>query len=220
DHLKVWDGESKENHELGFTYVSYHKIDITDTEILDHNSDRDANECEKGGVSVLVTFEYDNKTFYFDFQTSRTSDAYAVSSNLSAYSDNNYDDFTNHFKVADDEYNTELLDAVEQSVKEQSHADELWTEYIKKNYITDDSDYDGFDGNSERNDMVRRELEITFEESYTFTNLAELRDFLNDFKTTDLSTVLPKDSDYITLRYVKQTLSDYSEVIDFRINHT
>lgn len=55
------------------------------------------------------------------------------------------------------------------------------------------------------------------DEHYTFTNLGELRDFLNAFKKTDLTTVLPKTADYLDLHYFEQTLTDGSKVIDFTI---
>lgn len=49
-------------------------------------------------------------------------------------------------------------------------------------------------------------------ETYHFTNLLELRDFLNGFKSTDLSTVLPDDADCFKLQWIEETLSDGSKV--------
>lgn len=57
---------------------------------------------------------------------------------------------------------------------------------------------------------------FVFNESYQFTTLAELRDWLNQFKSTDLDAVWIEcnDKDYINLRYITHRLSDGSEVTD------
>lgn len=58
-------------------------------------------------------------------------------------------------------------------------------------------------------------------ERYHFADLAELRDWLNAFKSTDLGTVYPADhADHFTLDWLPQTLSDGSEVINVRIQTT
>ena len=49
-------------------------------------------------------------------------------------------------------------------------------------------------------------------ETYGFTTLAGLRDFLNGFEELDLETVLPVDSDQITMRWYEETLSDGNTV--------
>jgi hypothetical protein len=55
-------------------------------------------------------------------------------------------------------------------------------------------------------------------ERFHFSNLADLRDWLNNFETTDLSVVLPKDADFISLDWIESTLSDGSTVNDVSIN--
>lgn len=58
---------------------------------------------------------------------------------------------------------------------------------------------------------------ITFKEIYSFENAAELRDFLNQFKKTDLEAVDLHNRDgaeHITITYETETLTDNSEVSD------
>ena len=50
-----------------------------------------------------------------------------------------------------------------------------------------------------------------------FTNLGELRDWLNQFKSNDLSTVLPENDDFFTIQWFEETLSDGSTVNNARI---
>jgi hypothetical protein len=55
-------------------------------------------------------------------------------------------------------------------------------------------------------------------ETFTFATLAELRDWLNRFKTTDLDIVYPADGDNITLIWIERELSDGSLVNDVTIS--
>lgn len=62
----------------------------------------------------------------------------------------------------------------------------------------------------------------TIQETYQFGNLAELRDWLNDFKITDLSTWYFENSDGVMLddlktAWVTETLSDGSTVNQLRV---
>jgi hypothetical protein len=45
-------------------------------------------------------------------------------------------------------------------------------------------------------------------ETFQFETLGELRDFLNRFKSTDLSAVYPASSDHFTLKWYEEVLSD------------
>ena len=54
-------------------------------------------------------------------------------------------------------------------------------------------------------------------EQFHFANLAELRDFLNGFKITDLSVVLPESADHFHLKWMPMTLTDGSEVINVKL---
>lgn len=55
-------------------------------------------------------------------------------------------------------------------------------------------------------------------ESYTFDTAADLRDWLNQFKTTDLDTVFfDAPRDFIILNWLEETLSDGSKVYSIRI---
>jgi hypothetical protein len=54
-------------------------------------------------------------------------------------------------------------------------------------------------------------------ETFAFTDLAGLRDFLNGFKTRDLDTVLPDSADHIKLDWIEETLSDGGIVNNVRI---
>lgn len=56
-------------------------------------------------------------------------------------------------------------------------------------------------------------------EHFQFSNLHELREWLNDFTVTDLHAAYPQDSDYISLAWITETLTDGSEVINFQITH-
>ena len=47
-----------------------------------------------------------------------------------------------------------------------------------------------------------------------FSNLSELKDFLNQFTDTQLSVIHPLGSNFITVEMVTRELSDDSEVID------
>jgi hypothetical protein len=58
-------------------------------------------------------------------------------------------------------------------------------------------------------------------ETFTFTNAKELRDWLNHFKETDLSTVYLYDSnglEYFTLSWEEETLTDGSKTYNM-VNH-
>ena len=58
-------------------------------------------------------------------------------------------------------------------------------------------------------------MAITFKETFQFANAADLRDFLNQFKTTDLETVnLQKSNgdEGISILYETESLTDGSEV--------
>ena len=56
-------------------------------------------------------------------------------------------------------------------------------------------------------------------ERYTFNNLGDLRDWLNQFKATDLNVVLPGgEADFVTMHWETETLTDGSEVNNFRLN--
>lgn len=58
-------------------------------------------------------------------------------------------------------------------------------------------------------------------DSYQFTDLAELRDFLNQFKESDLSTYWPDDAhNYLHLELKNKVLSDGSEVTNFTFKMT
>jgi len=52
-------------------------------------------------------------------------------------------------------------------------------------------------------------------ETYTFTDAAALRDWLNQFSDKDLSTVY--FGDVLTLHYDEETLSDGSKVHNIRV---
>ena len=54
-------------------------------------------------------------------------------------------------------------------------------------------------------------------DKYQFSDLADLRDFLNQFKTTDLNAVHPEDGDYFVLDWYEETLSDGSKANNARI---
>ena len=61
-----------------------------------------------------------------------------------------------------------------------------------------------------------------FQESYQFTNAEELRNFLNQFKATDLSVInfLTGDGDtasYLNLTHTERSLSDGSSVTDWAV---
>ena len=58
---------------------------------------------------------------------------------------------------------------------------------------------------------------ITNSERFHFENLAELRDWLNQFSETDLSTVLPRGADHFMLTWFDVAMSDGSTVNDARI---
>ena len=52
-------------------------------------------------------------------------------------------------------------------------------------------------------------------EVFQFYNLADLRDWLNNFENTDLSVVLPGDScDHFQVVWVQRALTDGSRVTD------
>ena len=54
---------------------------------------------------------------------------------------------------------------------------------------------------------------IQSRETFAFSNLGELRDWLNMFETTDLSTVLPDNArGHIRLDWIEEVLSDGSIV--------
>lgn len=55
-------------------------------------------------------------------------------------------------------------------------------------------------------------------EKFQFSNLAELRDWLNRFKSTDLETVFPYRGDYYELVWSEKTLTDGSTVNDADIS--
>jgi len=55
-------------------------------------------------------------------------------------------------------------------------------------------------------------------DNFSFTNLGELRDWLNQFKTTDLSVVFPDDGGHIDLVWVEEKMSDGSIVNNVRIS--
>ena len=56
-------------------------------------------------------------------------------------------------------------------------------------------------------------------EAFTFDNLEDLRDFLNRFHTTDLSTVLPANGkDYFKVYWEVEILSDGSRVNNCQID--
>jgi hypothetical protein len=59
------------------------------------------------------------------------------------------------------------------------------------------------------------------ENQYQFTTAAELRDFLNSFRDTDLSTIYlrgQQDLDYITLTIMENDMGDGSKTTDWKIN--
>jgi hypothetical protein len=49
-------------------------------------------------------------------------------------------------------------------------------------------------------------------ETFHFDSLADLRDWLNQFIRTNIDRVHPQESDYITLHWNEETLSDGSTV--------
>ncbi|MBT8448509.1 MAG: hypothetical protein KJO69_02410 [Gammaproteobacteria bacterium] len=58
---------------------------------------------------------------------------------------------------------------------------------------------------------------MNLNESYQFTDLKELRDFLNGFKDTDLSTIWPDESYAgVSLNLKERNLTDDSKVNDFK----
>ena len=66
--------------------------------------------------------------------------------------------------------------------------------------------------------MPLRNIKST--EHFQFTDAAGLRDWLNQFKDTDLHAVYFRDThgnDYITIHYETEVLSDGSEVNNIRI---
>ena len=53
---------------------------------------------------------------------------------------------------------------------------------------------------------------------FDFANLKQLRDWLNDFHKIDLEVVFPKDSDWITLDWYEEKLTDGSIVHNINIS--
>ena len=62
---------------------------IIDTEILDHNSNYE--DPMPSMISVVVTAEVNGETYWLDYQTTGTMDYGAISSNLRAYNDTEWD---------------------------------------------------------------------------------------------------------------------------------
>jgi hypothetical protein len=56
------------------------------------------------------------------------------------------------------------------------------------------------------------------DETFTFNNLGELKEWLAKFHWTELDTVLPDKADHIYLTWVEETLSDGSTVQNVRIS--
>ena len=55
-----------------------------------------------------------------------------------------------------------------------------------------------------------------FRDEYQFSDLKELKDFLNQFKESDLLTYCPDESSYyLNLNLITRKLSDGSEVTNF-----
>ncbi len=54
--------------------------------------------------------------------------------------------------------------------------------------------------------------------TYQFANLGDFRDWLNQFKETDLSAVAPNDGNWISVSWIEETLSDGSTVTNVHIN--
>lgn len=60
----------------------------------------------------------------------------------------------------------------------------------------------------------------TITETFQFKSLEELRDFLNRFKSTELSTILPESANWFVLDWIEERLSDGSLVKNARITTT
>jgi hypothetical protein len=75
-----------------------------------------------------------------------------------------------------------------------------------------------------RREMATERVTDTFDawgkkvtDTFQFTDLAQLRDWLNRFHTTDLRTVFPDDSGVIDLTWIEQDMEDGSSVFNVRI---
>ena len=55
-------------------------------------------------------------------------------------------------------------------------------------------------------------------ETFSFSDLGQLRDWLNRFKATELNTVHFDNADYMHIDWVEEKLSDGSTVENARIN--
>jgi len=128
---------------------------IISEEVFDHLENAGSKDEEQllllGCIEIHLEVSVEKTNYLLVFQTSDTYDNGAISSTLRAYDgDEGYLELQ---RYVDDicEFD-ELLEAI----KEKSTVDEIWDEYVQRNYIRDESHYDGMDADSEHSCAKRR----------------------------------------------------------------
>jgi len=122
---------------------------ILKTEVIDNTVQDENGLVQPSDISVLVEFEYATKVYELDFQTTSTHDYGAYSSRLAAY------DGTGDYERLDTDAGN-LIDPVLDLVLEKSKAQEIWQNYINKNYDVNEDHFGGIDGRSKINEAARK----------------------------------------------------------------
>ena len=107
-------------------------------------------------VQVSVTVEIElpeyNVTFDLCFQTSTTYDYGAINTaldlDMTCDANSDFYDFCSAHEID--------FEKIVKSIKEKSHAQKLWDEYIEQNYEPSDEYFGGMDANSEVNKMRKK----------------------------------------------------------------
>jgi hypothetical protein len=128
------------------------KFKINSTEIIDCTNEDESGNILLSGISVLVNFTIETKTFMLDFQTTETFDYSAISSNLASSDLAGVDHSSFIDFIGDDDKSEALLELI----KTESNAQEIWNDYVYENFIINEDHFNGMDANSEINTAVRR----------------------------------------------------------------
>jgi len=129
-------------------------VKVLGTEILDHTEEHEDDEglyVQPSEVSVLVEFEYNERIYKLDFQTTNTSDYGAYSSRLYPYDGTtDYDDFAELF-----DWDGEALELIFEKLRSDG-VQKIYNEYIAENYILSHDCFNGMHGDSLVNRAMRK----------------------------------------------------------------
>lgn len=146
EDITIEQAEEIAREDDSLVWAEVQEFKVISTEIYDNANKREDGTIQPSEISVGVTVEVKDKTYFLDYQTTSTHDYGAYSSNLASY-----DGSGDHIELAESIDDEEKMDKLLEQIGEKAGVNKLWQEYMDSNYNIDADHYGGMDANSEVN---------------------------------------------------------------------